>query len=124
MRIRLAPVEPKEWHLADAPLRTELAADHAHVFFLDGGAFYFMIRVVDETLHDRGSEPVWRVMGNRPEPLSQLIRFLRAFVFPPAVKLPFVRGLMVRTVSGLDHELPNFLPTVRAGRGLETVEAG
>jgi 2-polyprenyl-6-methoxyphenol hydroxylase-like FAD-dependent oxidoreductase len=64
---------PREWHLADAPLRTELAADHAHVLFLDGGAFYFMIRVVDEALNDRAGQPVWRVMGNRPEPLSQLI---------------------------------------------------
>jgi 2-polyprenyl-6-methoxyphenol hydroxylase-like FAD-dependent oxidoreductase len=213
---------PREWHLADAPLRTTLAADHAHVFFLDGGAFYFMIRVVDETLNDRVGQPVWRVMGNRPEPLSQLIeaepagppvwtscfhvshqigatlaagnvyfagdaahvhspigargmnlgledawifaelvrtdrlraydqlrrpvdqrvvrrvellsrlvsaesgftRFLRAFVFRPAVKLPFVRGLMVRTVSGLDHELPDFLPPARAGRGFETVKVG
>jgi hypothetical protein len=45
-------------------------------------------------------------------------------VFPPAVKLPFVRGLMVRAISGLDHELPDLLPPARAGRGLETVKAG
>jgi 2-polyprenyl-6-methoxyphenol hydroxylase-like FAD-dependent oxidoreductase len=213
---------PRVWHLADAPLRTELAADHAHVFFLDSGAFSFMIRVVDETLNDRVGQPVWRVMGNRPEPLSQLIqaepagppiwtssfhvshqicaifsagnvyfagdaahvhspigargmnlgledawvfaelvqtdrlraydqlqrpvdrrvvrrvellsrlvsaesgftRFMRAFVFPSMVTLPFVRGLMVRTVSGLDHELPDFLPPARAERGFETVKAG
>jgi 2-polyprenyl-6-methoxyphenol hydroxylase-like FAD-dependent oxidoreductase len=213
---------PREWHLADAPLRTELAADHAHVYFLDRGAFFFMIRVIDETLNDRVGPPVWRVMGNRPEPLSQLIqaepagppvwtstfqvshqigatlsagnvylagdaahvhspigargmnlgledawvfaelvrtdrlraydqlrrpvdrrvvhrvellsrlvsadsaltRFLRGFVFPPAIKLPFVRGLMVRTVSGLDHELPDVLPQARVGRELETVKAG
>jgi hypothetical protein len=37
-------------------------------------------------------------------------------VFPLAVTLPFVHGLMVRTVSGLDHELPDFLPPARAGR--------
>jgi 2-polyprenyl-6-methoxyphenol hydroxylase-like FAD-dependent oxidoreductase len=213
---------PREWHLADAPLRTELADDHAHVFFLDGGAFLFMIRVVDETLNDRVGQPVWRVMGNRPEPLPQLMqaepsgppiwtssfhvshqigatlsagnvylagdaahvhspigargmnlgledawvfaglvrtdrsqaydrlrravdrrvvhrvellsrlvsaesaltRFLRGFVFPQAIKLPFVRGLMVRTVSGLDHELPDALPSAGAGRELETVRAG
>jgi 2-polyprenyl-6-methoxyphenol hydroxylase-like FAD-dependent oxidoreductase len=213
---------PREWHLADAPLRTKLAADHAHVFFLDGGAFTFMIRVVDETLNDRVGQPVWRVMGNRPEPLSQLVeaepagspvwtscfhvshqigaalaagnvylagdaahvhspigargmnlgledawvfaelvrtdrlraydelrrpvdrrvvrrvellsrlvsaeagftRFLRGFVFPSAVKLPFARGLMVRTVSGLDHDLPEFVPPARAGRGFETATAG
>jgi 2-polyprenyl-6-methoxyphenol hydroxylase-like FAD-dependent oxidoreductase len=213
---------PREWHLADAPLRTELAADHAHVFFGHGGAFYFMIRVVDQTRNDRVGRPVWRVMGNRPEPLAQLIqaepagppiwtssfhvshqlgatlaagnvylagdaahvhspigargmnlgledawvfaelvrtdrlraydqlrgpmdrrvvrrvellsrlvsaesgftRFMRACVFPPAIKQPFVRGLMVRTVSGLDHELPDFLPLARAGRGFETMKAG
>jgi 2-polyprenyl-6-methoxyphenol hydroxylase-like FAD-dependent oxidoreductase len=213
---------PREWHLADAPLRTALAADHAHVFFRDGGAFSFLIRVVDETLNDRVGQPVWRVMGNRPEPLSQLMpaepagppiwtssfhvshqtcatfssgnvyfagdaahihspigargmnlgledawvfaelvrtdrlraydrhrrpvdrrvvrrvellsrlmsaesgftRFLRAFVFPAAVQLPFVRGLMVRTVSGLDHELPDFLPPERAGRESELMKAG
>jgi 2-polyprenyl-6-methoxyphenol hydroxylase-like FAD-dependent oxidoreductase len=213
---------PRDWHLADVPLRTELAPDHAHVFFLAGGAFSFMIRVVDEALNERLGHNVWRVMGNRPEPLSQLLeaepagppvwassfrvshqvgaalsagkvhfagdaahvhspigargmnlgledawvfselvrqdrleaydqlrrpvvqrvvgrvellsrlvsaeswltRFLRAFVFPLAINLPFVRGLMVRTVSGLDHELPDFLQPARAGRGLETAKAG
>jgi 2-polyprenyl-6-methoxyphenol hydroxylase-like FAD-dependent oxidoreductase len=64
----------REWHLADAPLRTALAADQAHVFFLDGGAFLFMIRVVDEALQNRPGAPVWRVMGNRPELLSQLVQ--------------------------------------------------
>jgi 2-polyprenyl-6-methoxyphenol hydroxylase-like FAD-dependent oxidoreductase len=63
-----------EWHLADAPVRTTLAADHAHVFFLDRGAFLFMIRVVDDGVKHRPGEPVWRVMGNRPEPLSQLVQ--------------------------------------------------
>jgi hypothetical protein len=53
-----------------------------------------------------------------------LLRFIRTFVFPSAVTLPFVRSLMVRTVSGLDHELPDFLPPPRAGRGVETVKAG
>jgi 2-polyprenyl-6-methoxyphenol hydroxylase-like FAD-dependent oxidoreductase len=33
-----------------------------------------MLRVVDEALKDRLGEPVWRVMGNRPEPLSQLVQ--------------------------------------------------
>jgi len=193
----------KEWHLADAPLRTELPADHAHIFFLDGGGFFFLIRVVDEALTDRAGEPVWRVIGNRPEPLSQLVqaeqagppvwtssfriahrigatlaaggvyfagdaahvhsplgargmnlgledawvfaelvktnrlpdydrlrrpvdrqvvrrvelmsriasaesglsRFVRAFVFPTAIKIPFLRTRMMATVTGLDHEL-------------------
>jgi hypothetical protein len=72
-----------------------------------------------------------RRVVRRVELLSRLVsaesgftRFLRAFVFPPAVKRPFVRGLMVRMVSGLDHELPDFLPPTRTGRGFETVKAG
>lgn len=63
-----------EWHLADVPLRTALAADRAHIFFFDGGAFLFMIRVVDEAQKDRPGEPIWRVMGNRPEPRAQLVQ--------------------------------------------------
>jgi hypothetical protein len=31
-------------------------------------------------------------------------RFLREFVFPLAIKLPFLRARMVATISGLDHE--------------------
>jgi 2-polyprenyl-6-methoxyphenol hydroxylase-like FAD-dependent oxidoreductase len=64
----------REWHLADAPLRTGLAADHAHVFFLDNGAFLFMIRVVDDMRRDQTGAPIWRVIGNRPQPLSQLVQ--------------------------------------------------
>ena len=64
----------QEWYLADAPLRTALAADHAHVFFLDQGEFFFMIRVVGEAGQDRTHNPIWRVMGNRPEPLSRLVQ--------------------------------------------------
>jgi 2-polyprenyl-6-methoxyphenol hydroxylase-like FAD-dependent oxidoreductase len=65
---------PGEWHLADVPLRTTLAADHAHIFFRDGGGFLFLIRVVDEMLEGRTAEPVWRVIANRPEPLAQLVQ--------------------------------------------------
>jgi 2-polyprenyl-6-methoxyphenol hydroxylase-like FAD-dependent oxidoreductase len=32
----------REWHLADAPLRTSLATDHAHVFFLEEDAFLYL----------------------------------------------------------------------------------
>jgi 2-polyprenyl-6-methoxyphenol hydroxylase-like FAD-dependent oxidoreductase len=61
-----------EWHLVDGPLRTALAADHAHIFFGDGGAFLFLFRVIDDLEHHQPREPVWRVMGNRPDPLSYL----------------------------------------------------
>lgn len=62
----------EEWYLVDAPLRTTLAADRVHIFFQEGGGFLFIIRVVDETEKDRPGEPIWRVLGNRPDPLAQL----------------------------------------------------
>lgn len=64
---------PAPWHLADVPLRTALAADQAHVFFLAGGSLLFMLRVFGEALRDHSGGPVWRVLGNRPEPLAQLV---------------------------------------------------
>jgi 2-polyprenyl-6-methoxyphenol hydroxylase-like FAD-dependent oxidoreductase len=193
-----------EWYLADAPLRTALAEDQAHVFFLDDGAFLFLIRVVDDLLPNRPGQPLWRVIGNLPGLLSQLMeaeqagpavwtssfhishrinrtmaaggvyfagdaahlhspigargmnlgledawvfaelvrnnrlpeydrlrrpvdqrvvrqvelfsrivsgeswfyRFVRVFLFPTATKIPFIRGRLLATVTGIDHELP------------------
>ena len=63
----------EQWHLADAPLQTSLAADHAHVFFFDGGSFLFLIRVVDDRPHG-GGDALWRVLSNRPQPLSRLVK--------------------------------------------------
>ena len=59
-----------EWHLIDVPLRTALAPDLVHIFFLTGGAFLLVLRVVDDVRHD--GVPLWRVLGNRPDPLSWL----------------------------------------------------
>lgn len=64
----------REWHLADVPLRTPLAPDHAHVFFLGRDGMLFLIRVVDDARRDVPGDPLWRVMGNRPDPLSRLVR--------------------------------------------------
>jgi 2-polyprenyl-6-methoxyphenol hydroxylase-like FAD-dependent oxidoreductase len=61
-----------EWHLADLPLRTDLAADQAHVLFLDRGAFVFLLRVVDDLRQEKPGPALWRVFGNRPELLSLL----------------------------------------------------
>jgi 2-polyprenyl-6-methoxyphenol hydroxylase-like FAD-dependent oxidoreductase len=205
----------REWYLADAPLRTELAADRAHAIFLEDGAFLFLIRVVDPELSEQNREPVWRIMGNRPEPLSQLVqaepadppiwtssfhishriaatlavggiylagdaahlhspvgargmnlgledawvfaelaragrladydrlrwpvdrrvvslveffsrivsaespldRFVRSFVLPGALRNPALRSNMIRTITGLDHDLPD-LPS-RSDSGME-----
>jgi hypothetical protein len=38
---------------------------------------------------------------------SGLVRFLRAFMFPMALKVSFPRTRMLATVTGLDHELPD-----------------
>ncbi len=61
------------WYLADVPLRTALAPDHAHVFFLAGGELLFLVRVVDDALQDRDGEPIWRVIAKHPQPLAQLV---------------------------------------------------
>ena len=63
----------KEWHLADVPLKTSLAEDHVHIFFLENGAFLFMLRVIDPAMSSPAAEPVWRIMGNFPDPLAKLV---------------------------------------------------
>jgi len=62
-----------DWYLADLPLRTALPVDHGQVFFSEGGALSFMIRVVDEAFRDQPGEPLWRVISNRPGSLSHLV---------------------------------------------------
>jgi 2-polyprenyl-6-methoxyphenol hydroxylase-like FAD-dependent oxidoreductase len=93
----------------------------------DAWVFTELVRTDRLREYDQLRRPVDRRVVRRVELLSRLVSaesgFTR-FMFPPAVKLPLVRGLMVRTVSGLDHELPDFLLPARAGRGLETVKAG
>ncbi len=61
-----------EWYLADAPLRTKLQEDQAHIFLLEEGVFLFLIQVVDETLSNKNDDRVWRVISNHAEPLSML----------------------------------------------------
>lgn len=63
----------RDWHLADAPLKTKLATNLGHVFFLERSHFIFMIRVVNGTEQDRAENFVWRVMSNRPDPLAHLL---------------------------------------------------
>lgn len=62
-----------DWHLADVPLRTDLDPDRGHVRFLDDGAFVFLIRVVDDQLHAPEGALLWRIITNRPDPVSQVI---------------------------------------------------
>ena len=62
----------REWQLADVPLRTALEEDRAHIFFREGGAFQFLVRVIDERLEAESSDPLWRVITNCPAPLERL----------------------------------------------------
>jgi 2-polyprenyl-6-methoxyphenol hydroxylase-like FAD-dependent oxidoreductase len=61
-----------EWHLADAPLATELEPDRAHAFLRPHGEFLFLVRAVDGEPAEPGAPLLWRVIGNRPHPLARL----------------------------------------------------
>ncbi len=63
----------RKWYLADVPLATTLDPAWAHAFFLDGGGFLFLIRVVDDALEGGSGDPLWRVMGNRPDYMEHLV---------------------------------------------------
>jgi 2-polyprenyl-6-methoxyphenol hydroxylase-like FAD-dependent oxidoreductase len=61
------------WYLADVPLETTLESDSAHIIFLDAG-FLFMLRVIgDDTALTPSKAPLWRVLGNMPQPLNHLV---------------------------------------------------
>jgi 2-polyprenyl-6-methoxyphenol hydroxylase-like FAD-dependent oxidoreductase len=62
-----------EWYLADAVLKTKMSDDVGHIYFFDDGVFLFFLRVVDDARSDDPSRPVWRILGNRPDPLSYMI---------------------------------------------------
>jgi 2-polyprenyl-6-methoxyphenol hydroxylase-like FAD-dependent oxidoreductase len=61
------------WYLADLPLDTTLEDEFAHVIFTDHG-FLFMLPVVgDDSPTIASKAPLWRVLGNMPQPLAQLV---------------------------------------------------
>lgn len=60
-----------DWHLMDVPLRTSLADDFAHVIFLDGGGFLFLIRVIGEPDQAGREDHIWRLIGDSPDLLSR-----------------------------------------------------
>lgn len=63
---------PGEWYLADAPLRTKLAPDYAHILFCRDGGFLFVMPVYGDEEFTSKEGLLWRVLGNRPNPLAQL----------------------------------------------------
>jgi 2-polyprenyl-6-methoxyphenol hydroxylase-like FAD-dependent oxidoreductase len=62
----------REWHLADVPMETTLAEDHAHAFFLDDGAFVFCLRVIEDKNSPPKGAPLWRIIANLPQPIERL----------------------------------------------------
>jgi 3-(3-hydroxy-phenyl)propionate hydroxylase len=63
---------PGEWYLADAPLRTNLSPDFAHIIFCRNGGFLFVMPVFGDEEFQSTEGLLWRVLGNRPNPLAQL----------------------------------------------------
>ncbi len=64
----------RPWHLADIPLSTSLDSDHTHVFFLKGGGFVFVMRVIDEGSQAAGAPDLWRVVSNLENPAERIPR--------------------------------------------------
>ena len=63
----------EEWYLADVRLKTTMPEEFGHIYFFDDSAFLFLIRVVDDKRTDDPSQPIWRILGNRPDPCSYLV---------------------------------------------------
>lgn len=71
------------WYLVDAHLKTSLSEDHAHIYFFDDSAFLFIFRVVNDNRTDDPARPLWRVLGNRPDPCSFLAQAEAELMDPP-----------------------------------------
>jgi 2-polyprenyl-6-methoxyphenol hydroxylase-like FAD-dependent oxidoreductase len=71
------------WYLVDAYLKTSLSEDHAHIYFFDDSAFLFLFRVVNDNRTDDPARPLWRVLGNRPDPCSLLAQAEAELMEPP-----------------------------------------
>jgi 2-polyprenyl-6-methoxyphenol hydroxylase-like FAD-dependent oxidoreductase len=63
---------PNQFYLLDLPLETSLPQDRATTFFLDGGGFVFLFRVVDGPEAEPRQPALWRVIGSMPDPLRGL----------------------------------------------------
>ncbi len=89
----------------------------------DARVFAELVRAGRTSDYDRLRRPVDRRVVRRVELLSRLaaatsppLRLLRRFLLPFAVRLPSVRTRMVRTVTGLDHALPDVAAPTRGVR--------
>jgi 2-polyprenyl-6-methoxyphenol hydroxylase-like FAD-dependent oxidoreductase len=62
----------KPWYLADVPLETALDEQAGHAFFLKGGGFVFMIRVVEDAARESAGPKLWRVISDLPNPAERI----------------------------------------------------
>ena len=97
-----------------AHLHSPIGARGMNLGLEDAWVFAELVRVNRLLDYDRFRRPVDRQVVRRVEFLSRLVsaesgfyRFMRAFVWPIAIQLPFLRARLVRTVTGLDHEVPD-----------------
>jgi 2-polyprenyl-6-methoxyphenol hydroxylase-like FAD-dependent oxidoreductase len=79
----------------------------------DAWVFAELVRADRLADYDRLRRPVDRRVVRQVQLLSRIVaaespwtRFVRTFLFPVATRLPWTRSRMVRTLTGLDHELP------------------
>ena len=99
---------PREWHLADVPLRTTLAEDRAHILFLPRGRFVFCLRVVGDPAQPTADAPIWRVMSNVRDPVLHV-------PVATAVEAAAAGPAVWTSVFRIEHRLAEVAP---AGRRL------
>jgi 2-polyprenyl-6-methoxyphenol hydroxylase-like FAD-dependent oxidoreductase len=82
----------------------------------DAWCFAQLVRAGRLSEYDRLRRPVDRRVVRQVELVSRIaaaespfLDFLRRRLLPAVLRLPFVRGRVVRTVAGLDHELPSWI---------------
>ena len=63
---------PGEWYLADVTLKTSLAPEFAHIIYCRNGGFLFVMPVYGDEQAHMGGQLLWRVLGNRPNPVAML----------------------------------------------------
>lgn len=63
---------PGEWYLADVTLKTSLLPEFAHIIYCRNGGFLFVMPVYGDELAHTNGQLLWRVLGNRPNPLGLL----------------------------------------------------
>jgi 2-polyprenyl-6-methoxyphenol hydroxylase-like FAD-dependent oxidoreductase len=100
-----------------AHIHSPVGAGGMNLGLEDAWVFAELVRAKRLPEYDRLRRPVDEQVVRRVELLSRIAsaesgvyRFLRAFVFPMAIKIPPLRDRMVGAVTGLDHKLPDLTP--------------